>query len=247
MIFSKSTTYRIIGRPIQKQQIRRIVRKKCAFTLSEESKVEEWKSAGKALAYLQKIDKIPHRTEGERVLVAQIPQAARRILDLGTGSGRLLDLVKTERPDVEGVAVDFSETMLEIARKHFANDQRVKVIYHDLNDSLSDLGQFDAVISSFAIHHLSHERKKEIYKEIFGLLNPTGMFCNLDHVASPTEALHLQFLTQMGQTTATEDQSNKLLDVGTQLRWLREIGYVEVDCHWKWLEFALLAGSRPRR
>jgi tRNA (cmo5U34)-methyltransferase len=42
-----------------------------------------------------------------------------------------------------------------------------------------------------------------------------------------------------------EDRSNVLLDVWTQLRWLAEIGYEDVDCHWKWRELALLGGIKP--
>ncbi len=205
---------------------------------------EEWKSPEKAFAYLQKVDKIPHRTEGEDVLVEQIPLNVKRVLDLGTGSGRLLSLVKARRPDIEGVALDYSDAMLSEARKRFANDQEIKVFSHDLRDPLPEVGKFDAIVSSFAIHHLTHERKKALYAEIFELLNSSGVFCNLDHVASPTETLHLKFLQLMNQTPETEDHSNKLLEVEPQLRWLREIGFTDVDCHWKWLEFALLCGSK---
>ncbi|MDG6906128.1 MAG: class I SAM-dependent methyltransferase [Nitrososphaerota archaeon] len=205
---------------------------------------EEWKSPEKAFAYLRKVDKIPHRTEGEDVLMGQMPPNVKRVLDLGTGSGRLLSLVKARKPDIEGVALDYSETMLSEARKRFANDKKIKVFSHDLRDPLPAIGNFDAIVSSFAIHHLTHERKKEIYSEIYELLNPDGVFCNLDHVASPTEALHLKFLKLMNQTPEVEDHSNKLLDVESQLCWLREIGFSDVDCHWKWLEFALLCGSK---
>jgi tRNA (cmo5U34)-methyltransferase len=81
--------------------------------------------------------------------------------------------------------------MLKSARDHFAGDSSVKIVKHDLSQPLPDLGYFDAVVSSFAIHHLKHERKHELYEEIYDIINPTGVFCNLEHVASPSVQLHL--------------------------------------------------------
>ncbi len=211
------------------------------------SNQSEWQTVQHALSYLSRADKLPHRTEGEAVLLQQIPAGAKRILDLGTGDGRLLSLVKTACPNVEGVALDFSEPMLTEAKKRFAQDKTVTFIKHDMVQTLpcDELGCFDMVVSSLAIHHLTHTRKKQLYQEIFALLNPKGVFCNLEHIASPTENIHLQFLQAIGMTLQDEDPSNKLLDMQTQLNWLSQIGFEDVDCHWKWMEVALLCGVKP--
>ena len=208
--------------------------------MSTSEPVNLWTSSDHVRDYLGRADQITHRTEGEAALLEFIPKNTRRILDLGTGDGRLLALVRGEHPETEAVAVDFSPAMLEQARKRFAGDSRVSVVEHNLDGPLPDLGTFDAVISSFAIHHVIHERKRALYAEIFGMLNPGGVFCNLEHVSSPSTRLHEEFLLRIGFTVETEDPSNKLLDFETQLRWLREIGFTDVDCQWKWRELALL-------
>ncbi|MEM7712210.1 MAG: class I SAM-dependent methyltransferase [Cyanobacteria bacterium P01_A01_bin.68] len=205
-----------------------------------------WTSAEHALGYLAKADNIPHRTEGEAVLLEEVPKTVKRVLDLGTGDGRLLALLKIERPSVESVAVDFSPTMLEAVKNRFQDDSTVQVIDHNLDENLPELGTFDAVISSFAIHHLDHNRKRSLYVEIFNLLEPGGIFCNLEHVASPTVRLHEKFLGAIDVTPSQDDPSNQLLDVETQLKWLRNTGFEDVDCYWKWLELALLIGFKPK-
>lgn len=207
--------------------------------------INQWTSAEHALDYLARADQIPHRTEGEAVLLEQVPLEARRILDLGTGNGRLLALLKLDRPHSSCIALDFSPTMLEAARKQFADDSTIEVVEHNLDWPLPDLGQFNAIVSSFAIHHCSHERKRSLYAEIFARLKSGGVFCNLEHVASSTPALHHKFLAEIGYTPEEEDPSNQLLGVETQLVWLREIGFTDVDCYWKWLELALLVGLKP--
>jgi tRNA (cmo5U34)-methyltransferase len=204
-----------------------------------------WSSAEHALDYLKRADSIPHRVEGEATLLEFLPADPKRILDLGSGGGRLLGLVRAARPAAEFVAVDFSPAMLEKLRERFAKESNISVVEHDLSNPLPALGKFDAVVSSFAIHHLPHEQKRALYGEIFELLLPKGVFCNLEHVASATAELHGQFLEKLDIEPDKEDPSNKLLEMQTQLEWLREIGFEDVDCHWKWRELALLAGVRP--
>ncbi len=216
---------------------------------SDHQPVNLWTSNEHARDYLQRADSISHRQEGESALLEFIPAKAGRILDLGTGDGRLLALVREElarrrQPEAEAIAVDFSPVMLEAAGKRFAAEPSVKLIAHNLDEPLPALGRFDVVISCFAIHHLVHDRKRSLYAEIYGLLNPGGIFCNLEHVASVSPALHRAFLERIGFSVETEDPSNKRLDVDTQLGGLRDIGFVDVDCHWKWRELALLAGRR---
>jgi SAM-dependent methyltransferase len=206
-----------------------------------------WRSPAQALSYLARADRIPNRTAGEEVLLGELPERCERVLDLGCGDGRLLALVRLARPDATGVAVDFSPPMLAAARERFAADAAVAVLAHDLGQPLPGAGPcagpFDAVVSSFAIHHLPHERKQALYADVFTRLRPGGVFLNLEHVSSPTERLHRDFMAAMGLTE--DDPSNQLLDVETQLGWWRAIGFADVDCLWKWRELALLRGSVP--
>jgi tRNA (cmo5U34)-methyltransferase len=207
--------------------------------------MNEWQSPQHASAYLERADRIPYRSAGESALLEEIPSSVRRVLDLGSGDGRLLELVLRARPQASGIAVDFSPVMLDRLVARFATDRRVEVLDHNLDAPLPFLGAFDVVVSSFAIHHLEHERKRDLYCEVWRLLEAGGVFCNLEHVASASADAHERFLQAMGTTAAEEDPSNKLLDVHTQLEWLRHIGFLDVDCYWKWRELALLVGRKP--
>jgi tRNA (cmo5U34)-methyltransferase len=206
---------------------------------------EEWSSAAHVRHYLARANADTKAVGSDEALLEQIPAGARRILDLGTGDGRLLARLLERDPGCGGVGIDSSELMLAAARRRFAGEGRVELVHHDLNEPLPDLGRFDIVVSSLAIHHLDHPRKRSLYTETFELLEPGGLFANFDHVASVSTRLHLAFFAAIDEPLEYEDPSDRLLDVHTQLEWLRETGFEDVDCHWKWRELALMAGVRP--
>lgn len=207
--------------------------------------VNEWSSPDHARAYLARLKDIPHRADGESTLLSEVPTDVSRVLDLGCGNGHLLNLVLSRCTEAIGVGLDLSPTMLQHAEDRFAGEKRVSFVRHNMDDPLPNLGSFDCIISSFAIHHCTDSRKRELFGEVFLLAEPGAVFCNLEHVSSPNDRVHQRFVEAMGMTVEDEDPSNKLLNVGTQLKWLRDIGFHDVDCYWKWRELALLIGVKP--
>ena len=199
-----------------------------------------WERPEHATKYLSRADRLPHRREGEDVLARDLSDALPgRVLDLGCGDGRLASIVLDAYPTSSAVCVDMSATMLEAASKRFGSDERVTLLHHNLDEPLHCDGPFDAVVSSFAIHHVSDQRKHALYGEIAALLAPGGVFCNLDLVASPTRSLHEKWREEMG---AEDDPSDVLCDLQSQLQWLSAVGLRDVDCIWKWRGLALMRG-----
>jgi tRNA (cmo5U34)-methyltransferase len=201
-----------------------------------------WSGAGQAEEFLTRADTLPHRAEGEGVLVRDVARALPgRVLDLGCGDGRLTALLLDAYPASTAICVDLSPVMLDAARRRFAGDERVTFVEHRLDDPLPVDPPFDAIVSSLAIHHVTDERKRGLYAEAAGLLAPGGVFANLEIVASPTQELHDRWRDEMG---ARDDPSDKLRDLVSQLAWIEEAGLEQVDCIWKWRSLALMRGEK---
>ena len=210
------------------------------------AEVNLWSNSDHVRDYLARRATFPWRETAYEHLMELLPPAPSRVLDLGCGDGQVTGRVLDVHPGVEAVSCDFSPEMLGRARDRFATMPNVTVVEHDLDDPLPDeWGAFDAIVSAFAIHHVVDDRKRVLYSEVFEHLQPGGVFCNLEHVASPTLELHEAFLHSIGQTLEDDDPSNKLAPVESQLGWLRAIGFEQVDCFYKWREIGLLAGVKP--
>lgn len=208
-----------------------------------------WDTPEHVRAYLDVADTLPHRREGEAVLVELLPDRVGCLLDLGCGDGRTAAIVLAARPEATAVALDFSPPMLAAARARFAGDERVTVAEHDLERPLSDQpladGPFDLVVSSFAIHHLDDAGKQRVHHEVAGRLAPGAPFLHLEHVASATPALHGEFLDALDIAPADEDPANQLVRADRYERWLAEAGLVDVDVLWRWREVALIHARKP--
>jgi cyclopropane fatty-acyl-phospholipid synthase-like methyltransferase len=191
-----------------------------------------------------------------------------RILDVGSGSGVLSKVLLNRYPSAYTTLVDFSEPMLAAAREQFTEHQAA-IYNRDLTtpawlDAVQGNAPFDVVVSGYAIHHLTHERKQALYREIFGLLRPGGMFINVEHIASTDAWVEDLFNrsvadgiyaseTMRGDATyeaildrlSHQDDGDICATVEDQCAWLRDIGFEHVDCYMKIYALAVFGGIKP--
>jgi len=163
--------------------------------------------------------------------------------------------------------------MMEAARDLLGEDTNLpSFVLADLNSpewvkTIETEAPYDAIVSGFTIHHLQHDRKAALYQELLPLLAPGALFVNVEHVASSSSWLEavwneamIDSLTDYHEKQRTgqsremiareygarpDQEANVLASVETQLGWLREAGFADVDCVFKYFELAVLTGRRP--
>lgn len=218
---------------------------------------------------------IPGAADQIRVMLSVLGSIGRPVqsfLDLGCGGGTLGASILESFPEARGVFVDFSEDMLSEARTLLEDSTNCHFLSIDYSppgwvDEVSEFGPYDAIVSGFSIHHQTDERKREVYKEIFDLLLSGGVFVNIEHVSPSTkigrELFDNQFIDSLyalereqggprsreqiahDYHTRADKEANILAPIDAQCQWLTDIGFLDVDCHMKIYELAVLAGRKP--
>ena len=94
-----------------------------------------------------------------------------KILDLGCGNGRFFKLLKDK--DVNYIGVDFSEKLIEIAKKKYP---KVKFQVADALDLPFPNNYFDKIYSIATLHHIpSKQFRLQLLKETRRILKPNGL------------------------------------------------------------------------
>ena len=188
-----------------------------------------------------------------------------RVLDLGCGDGLFIqELSKTFRP-AKVTLVDGSEEMIEAAQKRLSGHTDKYYIQASFQQLLADDpvgGNFEFIYSSLAIHHLSFDEKKRLYAYIYDHLSQGGWFVHYDVVLSPSNELekwYLSFWREWINNHPAKERREQLLGIPnqykgnpdnlpdsleSQLNVLKEIGFCNIDCFYKYGIFSLFGGSK---
>ena len=120
-------------------------------------------------------------------------QAGGLIVDLGGGSGRLMERVLDRWPAVSAVVIDQSEPFLALAERRLTRfSPRAICIPGRLQDPWSDQlpGRPSAIVSMSAVHHLEPREKQALYRQCAEALEPGGLLLNGDEVRADDDATY---------------------------------------------------------
>jgi tRNA threonylcarbamoyl adenosine modification protein (Sua5/YciO/YrdC/YwlC family) len=176
---------------------------------------------------------IPDYERLQEELAAASGAEARRVLELGTGTGETARRLLERHPDARLVGIDESESMLAAARSRLPAE-RVELRVSRLEDELPE-GPFDLVASALCVHHLRASGKRDLFARIRAALAPGGRFV-LGDVVVPVDPEDAVVPLSPGY-----DHPDSLSD---QVAWLAEQGFA-ARVSWEHRDLAVVVAQAP--
>ena len=166
----------------------------------------------------------PARAEHLSLLLAILDEVESGwILDLGTGSGLVAQMVLDQKSQARVFGLDSSTAMLGMARARLAGyGERVRLAEGDLTalDRVDAPAGCSAAIAVQSLHHLEEAAYRAAVRWTFDHLAPGGWFFIIDRLAVPSETLYPAF----HQLRERQGQSPNPPDWSGYLEWLQVNG-----------------------
>ena len=119
--------------------------------------------------------------EGYVEMAKHVPENAKRLLDLGCGTGLELDEIFRRLPDLAVTGIDLTREMLQqLKKKH--PDKALELICGDYFTVDFPAPAFDVAVSFETMHHFTKEKKYALYRKIHDALAPDGIYIECDYM-----------------------------------------------------------------
>jgi ubiquinone/menaquinone biosynthesis C-methylase UbiE len=113
-------------------------------------------------------------------VIAGRDQRKLRLLDIGCGTGRFLDIVKQVWPRLPSLGLDLSEAYVKHAKRHLSRWSRINLIVGNAESVPAPDASCDVVTSIFTFHELPPEVRRTIFSECARVLKPGGRLVLVD-------------------------------------------------------------------
>jgi tRNA threonylcarbamoyl adenosine modification protein (Sua5/YciO/YrdC/YwlC family) len=202
------------------------------FARSEVEAALEWQFHFDPSTYAEMInEEIPAYDAFQDAVVSASGDGARRVLELGTGTGETARRLLDRHPDALLVGVDESASMLSAARSALPGE-RVSLQVRAIEEPLPE-GPFDVVATALCVHHLKGALKRDLFARVFEVLAPGGRFV-LGDVVVPDDPADATIPLSDGY-----DHPSPLAD---QLEWLASAGF-DARVVWEHRDLAVVVAS----
>jgi tRNA (cmo5U34)-methyltransferase len=162
-----------------------------------------WNTSAAAEAYDHAAEVIhPCYATVQQEILAHLPfpeDAAFLLVDLGAGSGRLVERVLRRFTSARALLVDQSEPFLAIGERRLAPfAPRVRFVQRRLQENWpTELPTAaDVIVSTSAIHHLDSNEKSALFARCYESLAPGGLFLNGDEYRPADDVRYLDLLRE---------------------------------------------------
>ncbi len=189
------------------------------------------------------------------------------VLDLGCGDGIMAHELLSVDGSISVTLVDASEDMLGKAKERLKDHKDSRFIQSSFQELIRKdpvKQNFDVIVSSLAIHHLTIGEKTALFEYGYSHLNAGGRLLIFDIVLAPAESLegwylslwkewieerksipgmedtHYEDIVQFHKDNP-DDKPDTLQD---QINALKSIGFADVDCYYKYGIFAMFGGRK---
>jgi tRNA (cmo5U34)-methyltransferase len=162
-----------------------------------------WNYSEFAVAYDQAAESVhPFYLELQDAILRELSlQESSEVLlvDMGGGSGRLIERALDKWPKSRGMVLDQSEPFLALAERRLARfGRRAGCVLANLQDDWQPHFPSPpaAIVSMSAIHHLDPAEKQKFYQQCFDSLAPGGQLLNGDEVRPEVDSQYLEALQE---------------------------------------------------
>jgi cyclopropane fatty-acyl-phospholipid synthase-like methyltransferase len=204
---------------------------------------------------------VPHLNDLQetilRLLPSPVDDQSYRVLDIGTGTGLLVEQILENIPNAKVHVVHDERINLEAARDRLAKhgDQ----ITYELGDyvRVNLDGPYDVVVQELEANFLENKSKRTLLSATYAALRRQGRLISITQVRGATDDLEDIYVEQWREMARQKGASDidlqhslfasaraRTATLAQHLDWMAADGFENVDCYVKYWRLAVIAGDK---
>ena len=204
---------------------------------------------------------VPHLNDLHETILRLLPEPREdqtyRVLDIGTGTGLVVERVLKQIPHARVHLVHDGKINLDAAEERLAGfaDQ----VTYELGDyvRVNLDGPYDVVIQELEANFLENKSKRTLLSAAYAAVRRGGRLISIAQARGATDALEDLYVEQWRNMAREQGASEEDLEhaiftsakdrtatLAQQLDWMAADGFENVDCYVKYWRLAVIAGDK---